>query len=181
MRQIVFKSAVAGYNRNSLVVAIAGHASAQGILADVSQIPIPKNPRSNSIFIYKMKHGQTKTDQLTVVNSTDTKQTITIGSVDGVASNTGAFSCREEVEPVRDSGGWVHLSTRKVTLEAGRAKTLILQSRFRKKPMLVSTIAVLHYSQTKMQTVANQGLIYTCDKLFVWWSLFLVISSESCR
>lgn len=101
------------------VAGLAPLASASGGIGGRVASPDPDNPRTNSIFVYSMKHGQTKTDQLTVINSTEKKQTIAIGSVDGTVTNTGAYTCRQNAEPVNDSGGWVKLSKNKVTLEAG--------------------------------------------------------------
>lgn len=81
--------------------------------------PDPTNPRSKSIFIYTLEHGASKQDQLLVVNPTDEEQTILLGSVDGVVTNTGDYTCRQEVEPVTGSGSWVELTTRQVIIPAG--------------------------------------------------------------
>ena len=81
--------------------------------------PDPDNPRSKSIFIYTLDRGETKKDQLLVVNRSDEEQTITLGSVDGVVTNTGDYTCRQEVEPLEDSGSWVQLSKQEVVLPAG--------------------------------------------------------------
>lgn len=81
--------------------------------------PDPNNPRSQSIFIYTLEHGDVKEDQLLVMNKTDEEQTITIGSVDGVVTNSGDYTCRQEAEPVEDSGGWVKLDKKELTLPAG--------------------------------------------------------------
>lgn len=125
MRQIAYKTILAAAVIGvAMMAGLSSQASAQGNIGGRVTNPNPKNPRSNSIFIYSMKLGQSKTDQLTVVNSTDKKQTIAIGSVDGVVTNTGAFTCRQEVEPTRDSGGWVNLSEDKVTLKAGERKDI---------------------------------------------------------
>jgi len=81
--------------------------------------PDPDNPRSQSIFIYTLEHGETKNDQLLVMNKTEEEQTITLGSVDGVVTNSGDYTCRQEAEPVEDSGGWVKLEKTQLTLPAG--------------------------------------------------------------
>ncbi len=93
-------------------------AQAGGIGGRVAN-PDPDNPRSRSIFIYTLKQGEEKQDQLLVKNDTDKEQTIRIGSVDGVVTNVGDYTCREELEPVERSGGWVTLSKREVTLAPG--------------------------------------------------------------
>ncbi len=81
--------------------------------------PDPDNPRTQSIFIYTLEHGEAKEDQLLVINRTEEEQTIRLGSVDGVVTNTGDYTCRQEAEPVEDSGGWVELSKTEVVLPAG--------------------------------------------------------------
>ncbi len=80
--------------------------------------PDPENPRSKSIFIYTLERGESKQDQLLVVNPTNEAQTVTLGSVDGVVTNTGDYTCRQEVEPVEDSGAWVALSQKEVIVPA---------------------------------------------------------------
>lgn len=80
--------------------------------------PDPENPRSQSIFIYTLEHGQTKEDQILIMNRTDEEQAITLGSVDGVVTNTGDYTCRQEAEPVEGSGGWVTLEKRQLILPA---------------------------------------------------------------
>lgn len=81
--------------------------------------PDPNNPRSNSIFIYTLEHGESKQDQILVLNPTDEEQTITLGSVDGVVTNTGDYTCRQAAEPVEGSGGWVRLSKTELVLPPG--------------------------------------------------------------
>lgn len=86
--------------------------------------PDPNNPRSKSIFIYTLERGESKQDQLLVVNPTDEEQIVTLGSVDGVVTNSGDYTCRQEVEPVTDSGAWVQFSTKKVTVPANGEKAV---------------------------------------------------------
>lgn len=81
--------------------------------------PDPSNPRSKSIFIYTLEHEESKKDQILIVNPTDEPQTILLGSVDGVVTNTGDYTCRQEVEPVTDSGSWVQLAKKQITIPAG--------------------------------------------------------------
>lgn len=84
--------------------------------------PDPANPRSQSIFLYTLKNGATKKDQLRVVNQTGQTKTIMLGSVDGVVTSTGSYTCRQAAEPVKDSGAWVTLAQKKVTVPAGGEK-----------------------------------------------------------
>lgn len=98
----------------TLPAAVVG-AQSGGIGGRVAN-PDPDNPRTQSIFIYTLEHGETKEDQILVVNRTEEEQTIRLGSVDGVVTNTGDYTCRQEAEPVEDSGGWVQLSKTEVVL-----------------------------------------------------------------
>ncbi len=79
----------------------------------------PNNPRTQSIFIYTMDHSEQARDAILVVNRTDGEKTILLSSVDGVVTNTGAYTCRQESEPVVGMGGWLELDKKSVTLPAG--------------------------------------------------------------
>ncbi len=81
--------------------------------------PSSSNPRAQSIFIYTLKHGEATKDKILVINQSESEKTISLGSVDGVTANAGAYTCRQEAEPVKDSGGWVTLAKTKLTLPAG--------------------------------------------------------------
>lgn len=79
----------------------------------------PENPRTQSIFIYTMKHDEQTRDAILVANHTDEEKTILLSSVDGVVTNTGAYTCKQESEPVIGMGGWLKLDKDEVTLPAG--------------------------------------------------------------
>lgn len=49
-------------------------------------------------------------------NNTDTEQTINLYAVDGVVTNTGAYTCKQAAEAKTDSGAWIHLAKSQVTL-----------------------------------------------------------------
>lgn len=102
----------------ALFVPIAAEAQNTGGIGGRVAQSDSDNPRAHSIFIYELKHGETTRDQLLVLNQTDKQQDIIIGSVDAIASATGEFACREEVEPKQGSGSWVNLSTDRITLAA---------------------------------------------------------------
>lgn len=80
--------------------------------------PDPDNPRTQSIFIYTLKPGQSKDDQLYLSNGGDTDATVELYAVDGTVSNTGAYTCRQEVEPRTDIGSAIKLSKNEVTVPA---------------------------------------------------------------
>jgi len=83
--------------------------------------PDPKNPRSESIFIYTIKQGQTKTDAVLVSNNSDETQTIKLYPVDGVVTNTGAYTCKQRVESRQGVGAWLQLDRDEVTLAPGKS------------------------------------------------------------
>ena len=76
-------------------------------------------PRSKDIFIYTLKTGDSKSDEVLISNNTDTTQTIVFYPTDADISNTGAFTCKQRVEPKTDVGSWVQLAQQEVTLTSG--------------------------------------------------------------
>lgn len=79
--------------------------------------PDPKNPRTQSIFIYSLKRGATKTDQVRISNNSSKTQTIELGVVDAIVTNTGSFSCRQNSEEKTDIASAIQLAETQVTLE----------------------------------------------------------------
>lgn len=108
---------------SSLVVVSVGLTvsaqSAGGGIGGRPARPDANNPRSQSIFINALNRGETVEDATMVSNNSDTVRTIEIYAVDGVASNDGAYTCREKAEPVVASGKWIELSKNEVVLEPG--------------------------------------------------------------
>lgn len=84
--------------------------------------PDPTNPRTQSIFIYNLERAQTKSDQVIVSNNSDESQIINLYAVDGVVSNTGAYTCEQQAEVPQGVGSWLKLSTDQVTLAAHENK-----------------------------------------------------------
>ena len=80
--------------------------------------PDPDNPRSQSIFIYTLSAGGSKNDQIYLSNGSDTDQVVQLYAVDGTVSNTGAFTCKQQVEPRTDVGAAISLSKTEVTVPA---------------------------------------------------------------
>jgi len=80
--------------------------------------PDPNNPRTQSIFIYNLDKNQSKTDQVLVSNESDTTQTIDLYAVDGIVTNTGAYTCQQQSEANTGVGSWIKLSQTEVTLAA---------------------------------------------------------------
>lgn len=80
--------------------------------------PDPDNPRTQSIFIYTLSGGSTKTDQLYLSNGSDSDAIVELYPVDGVVTNTGAFTCEQRVESREGMGKWIELGKSEVTIPA---------------------------------------------------------------
>lgn len=78
--------------------------------------PDPDNPRTQSIFIYTLTKGALRTDQIYLTNGGDSEATIELYAVDGVVTNTGAFTCEQQVEPRDGVGKWLKLAKNEITL-----------------------------------------------------------------
>lgn len=81
--------------------------------------PDPNNPRTQSIFIYNLDRGGSKTDQIVISNGSNEQTDIEVYPVDGVVTVTGDFTCRQQVEPKKDAGNWVKMSKNEVSLAPG--------------------------------------------------------------
>ena len=82
--------------------------------------PDPSNPRTQSIFIMTLNRGQSKQDTVEVINNSDITRTIKLYAVDGVVTNTGAYTCRQDAEARVGLGAWTVLSQSEVTLAPGK-------------------------------------------------------------
>ncbi len=99
--------------------AMSSLVSAAGSVGGRPANPDPANPRSESIFIYTLSGGETKNDQIYLSNGGDTAETVQLYAVDGTVTNTGAFTCKQEVEPRVDIGKAISISKNEVTVPAG--------------------------------------------------------------
>lgn len=80
--------------------------------------PDPDNPRTQSIFIYTLNGGESKSDQIYLSNNNDQAETVELFAVDGTVSNTGAYTCKQNIEAHEDVGAWLKLGKSEVTVEA---------------------------------------------------------------
>ena len=80
--------------------------------------PDPDNPRTQSIFIYTLNGGETKKDKIFLSNASDDAETVEIYPVDGVVTNTGSYTCKQQVEDRLGVGSWVRLAENEVTVPA---------------------------------------------------------------
>lgn len=121
MSQGVLRRSITGVICSMLVLLVVPSfalAQTSGVGGRVTN-PNPDNPRTSSIFVYSLERGQTKQDQITISNKTDQEKVVSLASVDGVATNTGAYTCRQESEAITGSGGWVTLAKDRIVLPAG--------------------------------------------------------------
>lgn len=79
--------------------------------------PDPSNPRSGSIFIYTLDRGQVKNDQIEMSNNSLSPVTMNIYAVDGIVTNTGAYTCKQNSEARTDIGKWLQVSSPQITLQ----------------------------------------------------------------
>lgn len=84
--------------------------------------PNSDNPRTQSIFILNANKGETKSDVILVSNNSDQTQTIELYAVDGIVTNTGAFTCSQESEAKQKMGAWTTVKKNVLTLEAGKTE-----------------------------------------------------------
>lgn len=92
--------------------------SANGGIGGRPANPDPENPRTQSIFLYTLNGGDTKTDQIFLSNANTTEETVRIYAVDGVVTNTGSYTCKQESEEREGIGAWIQISKDEVTLPA---------------------------------------------------------------
>lgn len=86
--------------------------------------PDPQNPRTQSIFVYKLDPGAQKSDAVRIVNSSDTPKTIAISVVDSETSTGGALACKQTIEAKKEVGSWVTLQETEVTLAAHKTEVV---------------------------------------------------------
>ena len=106
----------------TLIITTTAAAQATGGIGGRPANPDINNPRSQSIFIFTANLGETKSDAVLVSNNTGQTQTIQLYAVDGVVTNTGAYTCAQESEARQDAGAWVVLSKETVTLDTGKTE-----------------------------------------------------------
>lgn len=105
-----------------IVLLVGGVASAQGGIGGRPAKSDPDNPRTQSIFIYTLEKGQSRTDKVLISNSTDQEQTIELLAVDGTVTNTGAYTCKQNSEEKIGLGSGIELREDSVVLGAGEDK-----------------------------------------------------------
>lgn len=83
--------------------------------------PNPNNPRTQSIFIYDLNRGATKSDQLMISNGLNEKADIEVYAVDGTVTATGDMTCKQRSEDKKNAGNWVKLAKNEISLSPGES------------------------------------------------------------
>ncbi|MBM3210027.1 LysM peptidoglycan-binding domain-containing protein [Candidatus Saccharibacteria bacterium] len=86
--------------------------------------PDPNNPRSQSIFIYTLEAGEMANDQVRVSNNSQKDQTVELLAVDGIVTNTGDFTCKQNNEEKTGLSRTIELSRTSVELAAGASELI---------------------------------------------------------
>ena len=84
--------------------------------------PRADNPRSESIFVYELKPGQTVDDAVQLINNTDQEKTLLVYPVDSQVASDGAFACAQKADTPASVGTWIDLETESVTLAANSSE-----------------------------------------------------------
>lgn len=103
----------------ALVVDVPVGAIAVGGVGGRPANPDPNNPRTQSIFVLTLDKGESGKDTALVVNNSEQTQTIRLYAVDGLTTNTGSFTCRQEADARVGLGKWTTISKSEVTLASG--------------------------------------------------------------
>ncbi len=86
--------------------------------------PRSDNPRSNSIFIYALKPGESVKDAVIVRNGTEQTNTILVYPTDSLVSSGGAFACEQKVEDANNVGSWIKMDRTEVELPPQGSETV---------------------------------------------------------
>ncbi len=81
-------------------------------------VPSSNSVRAQSMFIYTLRPGETRSDKLFLSNNSDSEQVVEIYSVDGVVTNLGSYTCSENIEQSTTVGSWIRFTQTQVTLSA---------------------------------------------------------------
>ena len=120
--------------------------------------PDPNNPRTQSIFIYNLSGGASKSDQLHLQNGLDEKATVEVYAVDGTVTATGDMTCKQKVEDKVDAGKWVNIPKQEITLEAKESKLVDFTVKVPNKVDVGEHNACIVVQRKNTQPVATGGV-----------------------
>lgn len=69
--------------------------------------PDPAIPNSDSWFIYNLDLGESKEDEIIVINTFDEELDLLVYAADGLRSSGGGFAVKQYIEPKEHVGSWV--------------------------------------------------------------------------
>lgn len=101
----------------TLFTPVTSQAAEYGGIGGRPARPQASNPRSQSIFIYTLRAGQSASDGVRVVNNTPETRTVKVYPTDAVLASGGTFSCAQAVEQPTGVGSWIKLDQSTVTLK----------------------------------------------------------------
>lgn len=105
----------------ALVTGVSVGAITAGGIGGRPANPDPNNPRTQSIFIMKLEGGAVAQDAVKVLNNSGKTQQINLYAVDGVVTNTGAYTCRQQDDVRSGVGSWTKLSKTSLTIKTGES------------------------------------------------------------
>lgn len=114
-RSIIKKAVLAMFIVSTL--SASAFAQSSGGVGGRPANPDPDNPRTQSIFIYTLPGGQSKTDQIFLNNAGDKAEDIEVYAVDGVVTNTGSYTCEQKTESRDGIGKWLKLTKNELKLD----------------------------------------------------------------
>jgi hypothetical protein len=100
------------------------HAVESGGVGGRPANPDASNARTNSIFVYEIKKGESKQDAVKVFNNSDSKKTIQVYATDATTGSGGSFACKQRVDDKTGVGSWIDIDTQSFTLEPQQSKEI---------------------------------------------------------
>lgn len=137
------------------IVSLGITSSVSAVSTDVGGKPARPDesiPRTKDIFIHTLANGSSKSDAVLLVNNTDEEKTLKLYVTDGVVTNTGALTCKQQSEETNQAGSWISLNTNEVTLSANSKKEVPFSIAVPEKASVGEHNACLVY-QVKKQDV----------------------------
>lgn len=121
--------------------------------------PKSDNPRTQSIFVFTLKPGQSAKDGVLVSNNTDQTQPIDVYATDSITSSGGAFACKQKVEPRKNEGGWIELEKQTVEVPARSNKVVNFTVEAPNNASVGEHNACIVIQSAKKQESAKEGMV----------------------
>lgn len=105
----------AGFSAWILLLASPSVAAAEAI-GGVPARPDPSNNRTRSIFLHTIQPGRSTADAVKIVNNSDKEVTVLLYATDGIMTNSGTLSCKQQTEVSSGAGPWIALDRSEIML-----------------------------------------------------------------